>query len=173
MTRPSSTLPGGDVPADPVAHDGRMVSETEYWRDWYDPGDISYEWNRGQLEERPVPDFETFQVYAWLVDLLRHYLRVQPIGKLVALEMGFRFRIDDLNTRPDLEAMRRDPVYADFVVPEWTQVEQERERALQARDRLRRERDAALASQRQEAAAREALEQALARLRAGRDRSDG
>lgn len=120
-----------------------------------------------------MPDFETFQVYAWLVDLLRHYLRVQPIGKLVALEMGFRFRIDDLITRPDLEAMRRDPVYADFVVPEWTQVEQERERALQARDRLRRERDAALASQRQEAAAREALEQALARLRAGRDRSDG
>lgn len=83
------------------------VSEAEYGRDWYDPGDISYEWNRGRLEERPVSDFETFQVYAWRVDLLRHYLRLQPIGKLVALQMGFRFRIDDLITRPDLAAMRR------------------------------------------------------------------
>ena len=104
MTRSSSTLPGGDVPVDPVSHDGRMVSEAEYWRDWYDPGDISYEWNRGRLEERPVSDFETFQVYAWLVDLLRHYLRVQPIGKLVALEMGFRLALGSgtVVRKPDL-----------------------------------------------------------------------
>jgi Uma2 family endonuclease len=75
---------------EPACADGRLVSEAEYWQDWYDAGDVSYEWNNGRLEEKPVSDFETFQVYLWFLGLLRHYLRRRPIGKLVALEMRFR-----------------------------------------------------------------------------------
>jgi len=239
----------GEQPAsaEPVSADGRLVSEAEYWQDWYNTGDLSYEWNNGRLEEKPVSDFETFQVYLWFLELLRHYLRLQPIGKLVALEMGFRltlssgrvirkpdlavvldsnpvpldlsdssyhgifdlcvealstekpayvhrdlvvkkaeyaaggvpeyfvlhreqgnlafygrtrgsriysplpiegsgddrlvrsrvlpgfqFRVNDLIRRPDLDAIRRDPVYSGFVLPEWTLAEQAQAQAEQA-----------------------------------------
>ncbi len=64
--------------AEPTSADGRLVSEAEYWQDWYNTGDLSYEWNNGRLEEKPVSDFETFQVYLWFLELLRHYLRLQP-----------------------------------------------------------------------------------------------
>ncbi|NEX16373.1 MAG: hypothetical protein C1943_07035 [Halochromatium sp.] len=300
----------GEQPAsaEPVSADGRLVSEAEYWQDWYNTGDLSYEWNNGRLEEKPVSDFETFQVYLWFLELLRHYLRLQPIGKLVALEMGFRlslssgtvirkpdlavvldsnpvpldlsdssyhgifdlcvealstekpayvhrdlvvkkaeyaaagvpeyyvlhreqgnlafygrtrgsrvysplpiedsgderlvrsrilpgfqFRIGDLIRRPDLDAIRRDPVYSGFVLPEWTLAEQaqaqakqaqaqaeqaqaqaeqarlkaehERDQASQERDEASRKCDEALAEARREATARAALEAELASLR--------
>jgi Uma2 family endonuclease len=287
--------------AEPTSADGRLVSEAEYWQDWYNTGDLSYEWNNGRLEEKPVSDFETFQVYLWFLELLRHYLRLQPIGKLVALEMGFRlslssgtvirkpdlavvldsnpvaldltdssyhgifdlcvealstekpayvhrdlvvkkaeyaaggvpeyyvlhrehgnlafygrtrgsrvysplpiegsgderlvrsrvlpgfqFRVNDLIRRPDLDAIRRDPVYSGFVLPEWTRAEEaqaraeqaralaererdqasrERDQASRERDEASRERDEALAEARREAVARAALEAELARLR--------
>jgi len=292
--------------------DGRLVSEAEYWEDWYDAGDVSYEWNDGRLEEKPVSDFETFQVYLWYLELLRHYLRQQPIGEVVALEMGFRlalptgtvirkpdlavvladnpvpldlkdssyhgvfdlcvealstekpahvhrdlvvkkaeyaaggvpeyhvlhrehgnlafygltpgrvyaplpvhgsgddrvlrsrvlpgfqFRIIDLMRRPNPDAMRRDPVYSGFVLPEWTRAEQAREQAererdatarardaaarerdtvaherdtvAHERDMVTRERDEALAAARREAAARAEAEAELARLRAAADK---
>ena len=285
---------------EPVSADGRLVSETEYWQHWYDAADLSYEWNNGRLEEKPVSDFETFQVYLWFLELLRHYLRLQPIGKLVALEMGFRlalssgtvirkpdlalvldtnpveldlndssyhgifdlcvealstekpayvhrdlvvkkaeyaaagvpeyyvlhresgnlafyartrggvysplpiegegderlvrsrllpgfqFRLVDLIRRPDLDAIRHDPVYSAFVLPEWTRAEQaqaqaererdqasrerdqashERDQASRERDQASRERDQALAMAEREAAARTALEAELSRLR--------
>lgn len=285
---------------EPVSADGRLVSEAEYWQHWYDAADLSYEWNNGRLEEKPVSDFQTFQVYLWFLELLRHYLRLQPIGKLVALEMGFRmalssgtvirkpdlavvldtnpvpldlsdssyhgvfdlcvealstekpayvhrdlvvkkaeyaaggvpeyyvlhhdpgnlafyartpgglykplpvegngderlvrsrllpgfqFRLTDLIRRPDLDAMRHDPLYSAFVLPEWTRAEQEkamaeqekaqaeqaRAQARQAqvdaereRDKASRERDEALARAQREAAARTALEAELDRLR--------
>jgi Uma2 family endonuclease len=278
--------------------DGRLVSEAEYWEDWYDAGDVSYEWNDGRLEEKPVSDFETFQVYLWYLELLRHYLRQQPIGEVVALEMGFRlalptgtvirkpdlavvladnpvpldlkdssyhgvfdlcvealstekpahvhrdlvvkkaeyaaggvpeyhvlhrehgnlafygltpgrvyaplpvhgsgddrvlrsrvlpgfqFRVSDLMRRPNPDAMRRDPLYSGFVLPEWTRAEQAREQAererdatarerdavARERDAVARERDAALAAARREAAARAEAEAELARLRAAADK---
>jgi Uma2 family endonuclease len=285
--------------------DGRLVSEAEYWEDWYDAGDVSYEWNDGRLEEKPVSDFETFQVYLWYLELLRHYLRQQPIGEVVALEMGFRlalptgtvirkpdlavvladnpvpldledssyhgvfdlcvealstekpahvhrdlvvkkaeyaaggvpeyhvlhrehgnlafygltpgrvyaplpvhgsgddrvlrsrvlpgfqFRVSDLMRRPNPDAMRRDPVYSGFVLPEWTRAEQAREQAererdatarerdtaarerdatARERDTVARERDEALAAARREAVARAEAEAELARLRAAADK---
>jgi len=33
---------------------------------------VGYEWNDGRPEEKPVSDFETFQVYLWYLELLRH-----------------------------------------------------------------------------------------------------
>lgn len=92
---------------------------------------------------------------------------------------GFQFRVNDLIRRPDLDAIRRDPVYSGFVLPEWTRAEQAQARAEQARaqaeherdevsrerDQASRERDEALAEVRREAVARAALEAELARLR--------
>ncbi|MCF7980117.1 MAG: Uma2 family endonuclease [Chromatiaceae bacterium] len=268
---------------EPVSADGQLVSEAEYWQDWYNTGDLSYEWNNGRLEEKPVSDFETFQVYLWFLELLRHYLRLQPIGKLVALEMGFRlalrsgtvirkpdlavvldtnpvaldlthssyhgvfdlcvealstekpayvhrdlvvkkaeyaaggvpeyyvlhrehgnlafygrtrgssvysplptegsgddrlvrsrilpgfqFRVSDLIRRPDLDAIRRDPVYSSFVLPEWTRAEQEQVQAEQAR--LQAERAQAQAEQARLQAERAQAQAEQARLRAEHDR---
>ncbi|MEA3641419.1 MAG: Uma2 family endonuclease [Lamprobacter sp.] len=267
---------------EPTSADGRLVSEDEYWQDWYDGADLSYEWNNGRLEEKPVSDFETFQVYLWFLELLRHYLRLQPVGKLVALEMGFRlslrsgtvirkpdlavvldsnpvaldltdssyhgvfdlcvealstekpayvhrdlvvkkaeyaaggvpeyyvlhrehgnlafygrtrggvysplpiegsgderlvrsrllpgfqFRINDLIRRPDLDAIRRDPIYSDFVLPEWTQAEQAQARAEQARALAEREREEA--SRERDQASRERDQASRERDQASRER---
>ncbi|MEA3642405.1 MAG: hypothetical protein VBE63_21035 [Lamprobacter sp.] len=85
---------------------------------------------------------------------------------------GFQFRLADLIRRPDLEAIRHDPVYSAFVLPEWTRAEQaqaqaerERDRVSRERDQASRERDQALARAEREAAARTALEAELNRLR--------
>ncbi len=112
---PASAKPTAD--ADPVSADGRLVSEAAYWEDWYDTGGISYEWNNGRLEEQPVSDFETFQVYLWFLELLRHFLRQQPIGQVVALEMGFRLSLASgtVIRKPDLAVVLNDnPVPLDL-----------------------------------------------------------
>ena len=63
----------------PGSADGLRVSEETYWQDYYLEADIHYEWNNGRLEEKPVSDYETYLVYAWFVELLRHFLRARPI----------------------------------------------------------------------------------------------
>lgn len=90
--------------------DGRFVSEAEYWEDWYDLSDITYEWNNGRLEEKPVSDYETFLVYKWLLLLLEHFLTERPIAATVALEMGFRLPLPTgtVIRRPDLAVVRHD-----------------------------------------------------------------
>ena len=98
------------LPVTPVSHDGRRVSEEEYWRDYYLESDIHYEWNNGILEEKPVSDFETLVVYWWFVELLGHYLRVHPIARIVFLEMGFRLPLSTgtVIRKPDLTVLRHD-----------------------------------------------------------------
>ena len=93
-----------------VSHDGRRVSEEEYWRDYYLESDIHYEWNNGILEEKPVSDFETLAVYQWFMELLGHYLRVHPIARIVFLEMGFRLPLPTgtVIRKPDLAVLRHD-----------------------------------------------------------------
>ncbi len=94
----------------PVSHVGRQVSEEEYWGEYYLETDIHYEWNNGVLEEKPVSDFETISVYQWFMLLLLHFLRVHPIAKLEALEMGFRLALPTgtVIRRPDLGVVRND-----------------------------------------------------------------
>jgi len=84
--------PGAEAqaPVEPRSADGLRVSEETYWKDYYLQSDWHYEWNNGRLEEKPVSDYETYLVYAWFVEVLQHFLRVRPIARMVALEMGFR-----------------------------------------------------------------------------------
>jgi hypothetical protein len=100
------------VPAalSPGSADGLWVSEETYWKDYYLEADIHYEWNNGRLEEKPVSDYETYLVYAWFVELLRHFLRARPMARMIALEMGFRLPLPDKTVirKPDLGVVRDD-----------------------------------------------------------------
>ncbi len=95
---------------EPVSEDGRRIPEEIYWRDYYLEADIHYEWNDGRLEEKPVSDYETYLVYAWFAELLRHFLRTNPIASMVALEMGFRLPLPDgtVIRKPDLGVVWKD-----------------------------------------------------------------
>ena len=110
------------------------------------------------------------------------YVPILPQGGVVHSEVlpGFRFRLADLCARPEAEAMLRDPVYQDFVLPAWRQdkilrreAEQRaqveaRQRKAEARQRKQAEQHAqAEARQRKQAEQRAAEAEAeLARLRA-------
>ncbi|MFB1486010.1 MULTISPECIES: Uma2 family endonuclease [unclassified Thiocapsa] len=47
---------------------------------------------------------------------------------------GLQFRLDDLIAQPSLDAMRRDPVYAAFVLPDWREAEERAEAEAQRAD---------------------------------------
>ena len=98
------------APVSPASHDGRRVSEEEYWCEYYLDSDVHYEWNHGRLEEKPVSDYETITVYQWFMALLSHFLRVHPIAKLESLEMGFRLPLPTgtVIRKPDLGVVRND-----------------------------------------------------------------
>ncbi|MCB0064738.1 MAG: Uma2 family endonuclease [Caldilineaceae bacterium] len=89
----------------PVSEAGRAVSEEEYWANYYEFSDIHYEWNNGILEEKPVGDYAQFRLYFWFINLLHDFLHVNPIARMIGLEMAFRMQIgpDDVKIRkPDL-----------------------------------------------------------------------
>ena len=66
------------------------VSEAIYWEKYYDSADVRYEWNNGQLEVMPMSDYAKFVMYLWFLDVLRDFLHVQPIARIIGLEVGFR-----------------------------------------------------------------------------------
>jgi Uma2 family endonuclease len=85
------------LPEDEIrSEDGLAVSEEEYWEKYYDycgDSDFRYEWNNGYLEEKPVSDYANDLVSQWFIGILRSFLHVHPIGKLVTVEMGFRLAL--------------------------------------------------------------------------------
>lgn len=94
----------------PKSEDGKVVSEAVYWRDYYEHPDFNYEWNNGILEEKPMADVRNAAIYRWLLVLLNAYLEVNPIARLVNLEIGFRLPLATKTTirKPDLFAVRND-----------------------------------------------------------------
>ncbi|WP_020502882.1 Uma2 family endonuclease [Lamprocystis purpurea] len=102
-------LPPRPLPAARSA-DGLLVSEAVYWTTYYLESDHHYEWNNGRLEEKPVSDYETFLVYAWFSELVRHFLRTHPCAQLVGLEMGFRLPLPSgtVIRKPDFGVVRND-----------------------------------------------------------------
>ncbi len=106
-----------DIPADlgldgsPYSADGLRVSEADYWANYYAVSDYSYEWNNGVLEEKPVSDYATFKIYKWLFLLVEAFLTSHPIGRLVALETGFRMQLGVEKAtirKPDFFVVRND-----------------------------------------------------------------
>ena len=107
---PGTESAGRAQPIEPICEDGRLVSEEVYWRDYYELGDIRYEWNDGRLEEMPASDHETLLAYGWLVDLLRRYLESHPVGQIAAPDFGFRLALANGTKirRPDCAIVRED-----------------------------------------------------------------
>ena len=87
-------------PAGLVAPDeGRLVTLEEYWAKWYESPypdiDVSYEWNNGRLEAKPLPNAPQLDLYNWFLDLLRRFVATHGIAKLINLETGFVLTIAD------------------------------------------------------------------------------
>ena len=90
--------PGQSV--NPFAPDnGRYVTLEEYWAKWYENPypdiDVSYEWNNGRLEAKPLPNEPQLDLYNWFFQLLLRYLSTRNIAKLINLETGFVLTIED------------------------------------------------------------------------------
>ena len=78
---------------------GLRVSLEEYWEKWYERPhphiDVSYEWNNGFLEAKPLPNFAQSEQYRWFFRLLGCYLEVTPIAKILCLETGTYMSVQD------------------------------------------------------------------------------
>ena len=79
--------------------EGRRVTLEEYWAKWYENPypdiDVSYEWNNGILEAKPMPNEPQLGLYNWFLDLLRRYLATHGIAKVINLETGFVLTMAD------------------------------------------------------------------------------
>ncbi len=80
------------------------IPESVYWSDYYELSDTNYEWNNGYLEEKPVSDHLHYLIYKWFTLLLDSFLHVNPMAKMVGLEMGFRMALKNKVAirKPDL-----------------------------------------------------------------------
>jgi Uma2 family endonuclease len=82
----------------------RYVPEALYWERYYEYPDINFEWNNGQLEVVPMADYAKYMMYLWFLDILRDFLQVHPIARIIGLEVGFRLALPTKTTirKPDL-----------------------------------------------------------------------
>ena len=78
---------------------GRRVSKEEYWARWYESPypdmDVSYEWDNGILEAKPLPNYSQIRLYRWFSLLLSCYVQVNPIAKFIDLETGVSMTVLD------------------------------------------------------------------------------
>jgi hypothetical protein len=81
-----------------------FISETEYWKQYYDHPEKVYEWHNGYLQEKMMSEQITYLTYLWHLELVNFYLKTHPIAELAGLEMGFRLVLpDEVDIRkPDL-----------------------------------------------------------------------
>ena len=89
-----------DPPGNPWAPDeGRCVSLEEYWDRWYENPypdiDVSYEWNNGRLEAKPLPNAPQLDLYNWFLSLLLCHVETFQLAALINLETGFVLKIED------------------------------------------------------------------------------
>ena len=91
---------GRDAPAGLAAPDeGRLVTLEEYWAKWYEHPypdiDVSYEWNNGRLEAKPLANKPQLDLGNWFLALLRQYIQTHGIAELINLETGFLLTMAD------------------------------------------------------------------------------
>ena len=89
-----------DAPGNTWAPDeGRCVSLEEYWDRWYENPypdiDVSYEWNNGRLEAKPLPNAPQLDLYNWFLSLLLCHVETFQHAALINLETGFVLKIED------------------------------------------------------------------------------
>ena len=96
----SSQQPPAPHPLNPLAPDhGRRVTKEEYWARWYESPypdlDVSYEWNNGILEAKPLPNAPQLRQYGWFFTLMTCYIQSHPIAGLINLETGVSMTVPD------------------------------------------------------------------------------
>ena len=84
----------------PFAPDeGRHVTLEEYWARWYENPysdiDVSYEWNNGILEAKPLANAPQLDLGFWFLALLHQYVKTHDIAKLINMETGFVLTMED------------------------------------------------------------------------------
>ena len=89
-----------DAPVNSWAPDeGRCVTLEEYWEKWYENPypdiDVSYEWNNGRLEAKPLPNAPQLDLYNWFLALLLCNVETFQHAALINLETGFVLKIED------------------------------------------------------------------------------
>ncbi len=88
-------------PGDPAPDEGRRVSKDEYFERWYENPypdiDISYEWNNGILEAKPLPNRPQLDLYNWFLSLLQRNIETFKHAALLNLETGFELKMPDPN----------------------------------------------------------------------------
>ena len=81
---------------------GRRVTKEEYWARWYQNPypdiDVSYEWNNGILEAKPLPNYPQTRLYRWFSLLLGCYVQVNPIAQIY--RSGDRRQHDSTGCQP-------------------------------------------------------------------------
>ena len=78
---------------------GRRVSKEEYFAKWYENPypdiDVSYEWNNGILEAKPLPNRPQLDLYNWFLILLHCNTVTFRHASLLNLETGFELTMAD------------------------------------------------------------------------------
>ena len=84
---------------DPAPDEGRRVSKAEYFARWYENPypdiDVSYEWNNGILEAKPLPNRPQLDLYNWFLTLLQRNIETFRHAALLNLETGFELKMPD------------------------------------------------------------------------------
>ena len=98
----------------PLAPDeGRRVSLEEYWEKWYENPypdiDVSYEWNNGILEAKPLANAPQIELGVWFLFLLGQYLYSHDIAQLINLETGFVLTMEDVTEPSGIRKAVRKP----------------------------------------------------------------
>ena len=102
------------APVNPLAPDeGRRVSLEEYWEKWYENPypdiDVSYEWNNGILEAKPLANAPQIELGFWFLFLLGQYLYSRDIAQLINLETGFVLTMEDVTEPSGIRKAVRKP----------------------------------------------------------------
>ena len=105
---------GRAAPINPLAPDeGRRVTLEEYWEKWYENPypdiDVSYEWNNGILEAKPLANAPQVELGFWFLFLLGQYLYTHNIAQLINLETGFVLTMEDASEPSRIRKAVRKP----------------------------------------------------------------
>ena len=88
-------------PGDPAPDEGRRVTKEEYFERWYENPypdiAVSYEWNNGILEAKPLPNRPQLDLYNWFLSLLQRNVETFRHAALLNLETGFELTMPDPN----------------------------------------------------------------------------
>ena len=88
----------------PQSDAGLIVSEEEYWKNYYEHPDFRYEWNNGILEVKAVGDYASYLQSEFFSSILKEHIKTTQIAKLVGLDIGFKLVLPDKKSirKPDI-----------------------------------------------------------------------